>query len=240
MGVLTAPLPDQVIDDELGVTVEAHVNELAPNLRIVLVRKYAAIFLETERPQFINGQLTGANIPHLGIKQSGAPFTGQSEQSQNRFLIGSHDTRGCANARAFDPVVNDLNCGLFLDPHFPKGFFLRFREGAIAFVTAVALNSLASVLPEFLHFNQAIVTRHCGALLDFCGEQAHNLIGSLARTLLCARDWPRELLTQRAGPFAFFSRDRFLWLCSEKCSHMVHRRNIFFDCAGNRSAYKFF
>jgi len=160
MRVFTAPLSDQVIDDELGIPVETNEDELTPNFCIIFAGKDVLVFFETVRPQFIDGQLTGPNVSQFGIEQLSATFTGQREQIQNGFLIYPDDTRGCANARALDQVVNDLDCGFHFNPHLAKILFLGFRKRAIALSAAIALNSLASVLPKLFHFNRTIVARH--------------------------------------------------------------------------------
>jgi hypothetical protein len=171
-----------MIDNELRVPVEPHKDELASDLCGILNERNVLIFFETERPQFIDGQLARTNVAQLGIEQSGASFTGQRKETQNGFLMDSDDARGCADADAFDQVVNDLDCGLFLDAHLSKRLFQGFGECAVAFLAAVTLNSLASVLSRLFHFNRAIVTGHFGFLLDLaCGETQNQMSESPVR-----------------------------------------------------------
>jgi hypothetical protein len=64
-------------------------------------------------------------------------------------------------------MVNDLNCGLFFNPHLAKILFLRLRECAVAFIAPIALDSLSPIFPKLFHFIQTIVTRHFEPCLSF-------------------------------------------------------------------------
>ncbi len=175
----TNALADAKRRHQFGLRVNRNVNPLVANFGRVAA-SHVAPFFATVRPNLINLQIPGVEVPHSRVHQSGTAFASDKQEAHDRVPIQSSEPFGAADRAALKKALQRPCSGIRAGTHGAKRRSgLRFAEGCTTGIAAPALNAaLTEVTESLAGLVLASETGHGFSPLDFCAELSHNEFGS--------------------------------------------------------------
>jgi hypothetical protein len=165
--------------NKFGFRVNGNVDPLVPDFGGVLFADVRPLLMD-ERPDFIDLQIPGVQVPHLGIHQFGAALTGNEQQAHDGVPVQSGEPFRGADRTTFKKALQRPCSGIRASTHrAERRSGLRFAEGCTTGIAAPALNAALTEVPKPLAgLVLASETGHGFSPLDFCAELSHNEFGS--------------------------------------------------------------
>jgi hypothetical protein len=167
--------------DQLSFRVNGDIDPLVADFgRVAFVN--AGAFLVNERPDFINLQIPGGQVPHSRVHQLRAAFPGDDEQTHDRVAVESGKPLRAANRATFQKAVQRTRSRIGIRRHrVARLFVVRFAERRIAGLAAPTLNAALTEVPKlFAVVVLAFPAGHLISPLALCGETSQNTLGSKA------------------------------------------------------------